>query len=265
MSLQLKLTKRVVLLLGIATGLWLVSQMVVVPESALATEPTPTPAARSDSTCRLEEGADCGLVRLPDEPISTLIMKTNPPLGAQEVPTNTLVSVTFIESMVENTIHPDTFYLQQGDTRIAGEVVYIEGGKIAVFYPDEPLAADTHYSATVTTGVRDAAGNSLPQDFVWEFVTFVEPTPVDGDLSAAGASIGGGMYVYFGDLHTHSGYADTDPGHDYLPGTPAQAFTVGRANGLDFLALTGHDPLAGYFGSGQRSHHQWHIYRIAGI
>jgi uncharacterized repeat protein (TIGR01451 family) len=243
MSLQSRLTKRFVLLFGIAAGLGLIALMMAVPKLALATGPTPTPTPLppDDGICHLEQGVDCEFIHLDRQALSSLIMKTNPPLDAQEVSTKTLVSVTFVNSMVADTINSDTFFVQQGDTRIAGDVAYIDAGKIAIFYPDQPLTADTAYSAMVTTGVRDVAGVSPPQDFVWEFVTFAEPTSVGGGLSATGVEIDTGMYVYLGDLHTHSGYDDTDPDHDYLPGTPAQAFDVGRANGLDFLALTGHD------------------------
>lgn len=41
----------------------------------------------------------------------------------------------------------------------------------------------------------------------------------------------GGMYAFFGDLHSYSGYGDG-------AGPPRYAFAVGRANGLHFLALT---------------------------
>jgi predicted metal-dependent phosphoesterase TrpH len=44
------------------------------------------------------------------------------------------------------------------------------------------------------------------------------------------------MYVYLGDLHSHTGYSGGAVGT-----TPAQAFAAARANGLHFFAVTEHD------------------------
>ena len=42
-----------------------------------------------------------------------------------------------------------------------------------------------------------------------------------------------GLCVYYGDLHSHTGYSDGQ-------GTPQQAYRTARDNGLDFLAITDH-------------------------
>ncbi len=46
----------------------------------------------------------------------------------------------------------------------------------------------------------------------------------------------GGFNVYFGHLHNHTSYSDGQ-------GTPAQAYTTAKANGLDFLGLSDHSHL----------------------
>jgi uncharacterized protein YdeI (BOF family) len=48
------------------------------------------------------------------------------------------------------------------------------------------------------------------------------------------APLPGGMWAYFGCIHSHSTYSDGS-------GPPRYAYAVGRANGLHFLALTDHD------------------------
>jgi uncharacterized repeat protein (TIGR01451 family) len=54
-------------------------------------------------------------------------------------------------------------------------------------------------------------------------------------VSAAAAPLPGtGLNIYFGDLHSHSGYSDG-------VSTPAVAYAAAKANGLDFFALTDHD------------------------
>ena len=43
--------------------------------------------------------------------------------------------------------------------------------KAAVFYPSDPLAPDTTYTATITTGVQNLSGQPLASKKVWTFTT----------------------------------------------------------------------------------------------
>ncbi len=63
----------------------------------------------------------------------------------------------------------------------------------------------------------------------------VSPARAAGPPGTAGDNrpVINGMRLYFGDLHSHSGYSDGQ-------GTPAEAFAVAKANGIDFLGLTDH-------------------------
>jgi uncharacterized repeat protein (TIGR01451 family) len=231
----------------ILVGLFILALLILVclPQPAIATEPTPTPMmtplaspseASGDGICHLELGTECDFITPFDLAISGSDLKTNPALGARGVPTYTLVSITFDQDMDARTINGDTFYLYQDSTRIGGSVDYIPISKIAVFHPDPPLRPNTTYTATVTAEVQDLAGQPLTENIEWAFTTFSGPVRFGDEVGPADVPVGG-LTVYFGDLHTHSGYADDD----YLPGTPAQAFMTARANGLDFMALTGHD------------------------
>src|SRR5207302_63468 len=82
---------------------------------------------------------------------------------------------------------------KQGTTPVAGTVSY--AGVTATFTPASALAPLTAYTATVTTGARDLAGNALATDFSWSFTTGVTPdttrplvsatVPAGGDLAVA--------------------------------------------------------------------------------
>jgi hypothetical protein len=50
-------------------------------------------------------------------------------------------------------------------------VSYDAGTKVATFTPPSSLATNTVYTATVTTGVKDAAGNAMAANKVWAFTT----------------------------------------------------------------------------------------------
>ncbi|MFH7326097.1 Ig-like domain-containing protein [Desulfurivibrio sp. C05AmB] len=94
---------------------------------------------------------------------------TVPGHGNSGVALNIKVSATFSKQMAPATINSETFSVRQGTTVVAGTVAYT--GVTAVFTPAANLAANTTYTATVTTGARDLAGTALAEDFVWSFTT----------------------------------------------------------------------------------------------
>ncbi len=94
---------------------------------------------------------------------------TNPLNNVTGVPRNTEVEFTFSEEMDPLTINNSTFILKQGATSVPGAVTYF--GNTATFSPSSPLAANTTYTATVTTGATSLTGNSLASDAIWSFTT----------------------------------------------------------------------------------------------
>jgi hypothetical protein len=89
--------------------------------------------------------------------------------GATGVPVNTKVGATFSEPMDPATIIPANFTFMQGATNIPGTLVYT--GVNLVFTPTSPLAAGTLYTATITTGAKDLAGNAMAANYVWSWTT----------------------------------------------------------------------------------------------
>lgn len=77
--------------------------------------------------------------------------------------------------MNASTISGTTFTLTgPGATAIAGTVTYAAGSNSALFAPTANLAASTTYTATVTNGAQDLAGNALGAGAVpnpWTFTT----------------------------------------------------------------------------------------------
>lgn len=90
--------------------------------------------------------------------------------GAYGVSTNTKVGVTFNEGMDPLTISPTTFTLKQTNgAPVAGTVSY--SGVTAVFSPTNNLNYYTNYTATISAGSKDLAGNALEKDYVWSWTT----------------------------------------------------------------------------------------------
>jgi hypothetical protein len=94
---------------------------------------------------------------------------TNPLDVATGVLLNSTVNATFSEVMSPATLTIATFTLKQGATPVSGTVTYL--GTTSSFKPASNLAAGTIYTATITTGVKDLAGNALAADKVWSFTT----------------------------------------------------------------------------------------------
>ncbi|WP_026209655.1 ice-binding family protein [Cytophaga aurantiaca] len=88
---------------------------------------------------------------------------------ATGVPVNKDIAVTFSEPMDASTITTSTFVVKKGSTIIPGTVSY--SGTTATFNPSVVLDANATYTATVTTGVKDASGSALASNVVWSFTT----------------------------------------------------------------------------------------------
>jgi len=79
------------------------------------------------------------------------------------------IAITFSETMNPSTISVSTFSLKKGLTEVAGEVTYT--GMTATFNPSADLEGNTVYTATVTSGVKDIAGNAMTAAKTWSFTT----------------------------------------------------------------------------------------------
>ena len=108
---------------------------------------------------------------------------TDPANAATGVAINVNITATFSEAMDPLTISTTDFTLTRGLTAVAGTVTYV--GLTATFTPSSTLAYNTAYTATVTTGARDLAGNALATNFAWSFTTGVSQSPAAVDLGSA--------------------------------------------------------------------------------
>jgi hypothetical protein len=142
--------------------------------------------------------------------IPPTVTLTDPINGATPVPLGKTVTATFSESMDPLTINATTFTLKQGANTVAGALSY--SGTTASYNPTNDLSAGLTYTAKITTGAKDLAGNALAVDYTWTFTTgtVVATGPPTVDLGSAGnfAILSGagitnaGFTVINGDLGT---------------------------------------------------------------
>jgi N-acetylneuraminic acid mutarotase len=130
------------------------------------------------------------VTRTPDVTPPT-VSATSPASGASAVGTNSAFTVTFSEAMDPATISTSTVVLKDNSNNpVSGSVAY--SNSVATLTPAANLQGSTTYTATITTGVKDVAGNALVTAYVWSFTTGPAPdtTPptVDSTSPANGAT-----------------------------------------------------------------------------
>ncbi len=98
---------------------------------------------------------------------------TAPVNGATAAPIKQKINVAFSEVMDPNTLNSQTFIVMQGEKSIAGKVT--TSASNATFTTSKDLANGMPYTATITTGAKDLAGNPLAQNYVWNFTSYAPP------------------------------------------------------------------------------------------
>lgn len=165
------------------------------------------------------------------------VSSTNPINGATGV---AVITATFSEPMNASMITTATFLLN-GAAPVIGTVSYNSSTSIARFTPTIGLAANTAYTATITTGAKDVAGNGLANNHSWTFTTSATTGSQTSVVLAAAevfTVLGGstvtstGATAVTGDLGVSPGTAVTG----FPPGTVTG--TIHAGNATSALAMT---------------------------
>ncbi len=163
---------------------------------------------------------------IPDSTAPT-VSSTTPTDGATGVSLSAAANATFSEAMDPATITTATFAVTGPDTTpVTGKVSYDVSSQIATFTPASALAASTTFTATITTGGKDLAGNALTSDFVWSFTTGSTAGPAPIDLGAASS-----FAVLAQATVTNAGPTVLDGDLGLNPGGSVTGFPPGTVNG----------------------------------
>jgi methionine-rich copper-binding protein CopC len=152
-----------------------------------------------------------------------LVLSTNPVDLSSIAATNQKITATFNEAIDSTTINVSTFTLTgPGATPVLGTTTYATSAASATFIPSSDLLAATVYTASLSTAVKDLAGNALATAFTWSFTTgagtnfaaFAEATITN--VVSAGTLINGDLGL--------------------TPGTSVTGFPPGTVNGTKQIA-----------------------------
>lgn len=137
----------------------------------------------SDNRCHLNGSPpqmcathDAGVADTGDAPddvptdgnVAPTVLGFTPAMNAVGVSVATTVTAAFSEMVFG--VNTATFSLKQGTTSIAATVLYSTGSNIAQLTPSEQLAANTVYTAALSTGIGDDLGLPIPAT-TWMFTT----------------------------------------------------------------------------------------------
>ena len=116
-------------------------------------------------------GTDTATVNVTVSDTKAPMVKSVKPLsGAKNVSATTTVTAVFSEAMAMDTLRDPgtgrstTFVLKKGTAGVAAKVSYDPQTRTAILDPDRKLRRGATYTATVTTGATDLAGNALDGD-----------------------------------------------------------------------------------------------------
>lgn len=100
------------------------------------------------------------------------VVATIPADGAQQVPVDTAISLTFSRAIAPDAdvAQPGSLPQLQFDPPLSGTTTWLNQ-TTALFRPSEPLQSGTRYRATLAAGLIDQTGAQIVEPFSWSFST----------------------------------------------------------------------------------------------
>lgn len=127
------------------------------------------------------------------------VLSTFPTSSATDVPVNSDISITFSEVMDPLSITSSSVSVSDSSGAVSGALSIDSANKVVTFNPTANLSSDTSYTVTVTTSVRDTAGNTLAANYTFTFRTLkpdnIAPTVVSVTPVAGGTGVATGATV----------------------------------------------------------------------
>ncbi|OYX85119.1 MAG: hypothetical protein B7Y83_05865 [Flavobacteriales bacterium 32-34-25] len=124
--------------------------------------------------------------------VAPIVTFTDPFNDATAVPLNKVISATFNVPMNLMTLNATTFTVRQGAITILGTISPNSAGTMFTFTPVVPLAGNTLYTVTITTGAQNTLGTALASNHIWNFRTLIPVISPVNTFNGLGFGVFGG-------------------------------------------------------------------------
>lgn len=169
----------------------------------------------------------------PKDTTAPQVTATAPRADALDVPRDQVLSITMSEALDVATVTGATVTLKDANgALVAATVSYDVAASRITLTPQEDLAAQTAYTAAVSTGVKDVSGNALAAAYSWSFTT--ESAVVPTNPLADGH--GGPILVI-----TKTGQPFTEYYSEILRAEGLNSFTTTEISAVTSTVLGAHD------------------------
>jgi hypothetical protein len=128
------------------------------------------------------------MIYVGDDETSPQVVSTDPLDEAVCAPVDAVITAVFSEAMIAASINESTFILKIGPNKVNGKVTYEPSAKAATFTPDNYLSPSELFTATITTGAQDMAGNPITEEVSWSFTT-TDASDYDMDCDVDGIDL----------------------------------------------------------------------------
>ena len=141
----------------------------------------------NDLVSPTSEDTPANVISVPDATPPTL-SSTTPSNAASGVDRATKVTATFSEALDATTAIAANFNVNAGGAAIPGSVVYLPATNAIEFTPITALPSSTAISVSISTGIKDGAGNAMASVAAFSFTTRddVPPSVVSTTIPASG-------------------------------------------------------------------------------
>lgn len=146
------------------------------------------------------------------------------------------VTATFSVPMDPATLTATTFTLKMETMAVEGTVSYT--GKTASFTPSENLLSGVTYTASVTTGARNATGIALANNYAWTFTTLTIPNVITNQPTVPGAvplASASDFAILAGSAITNTGATSVTGNLGLSPGSSIGGFPPGVLVGTQYI------------------------------
>jgi hypothetical protein len=174
--------------------------------------------------------------------ISPTVKSTNPASSATNVSVSSPVTITFSEAMDPATItNANLKVVDALLSSVSGTVAYDSASNTATFTPSSSLTFTALYTASVSTGVQDVAGNALASAYTWTFTTSDHPSCSWNNASGGSWNSSANWSCGYVPNSTDDVFITLDGTYTVTLDTSAtvNSLTVGGASGMQTLSQNG--------------------------